>query len=224
MDSPAKYIDHTLLKADCTEAEIADLCEQAVEYDFATVCLPPVNVPTAKKMLYGSEVSVCTVVGFPMGYQTTAVKVFEAGCAVDSGAAEVDMVINLGAVRARDFAYVENDVHRVVEVCGEAAVKVIIECCLFDDEVKRKLAEVVVAAGADFVKTSTGFSLSGATVEDVQLLSEVVADRIGVKAAGGIRDWSSCQKMLSAGATRIGTSAGVTIMQQWQKRAGLRCR
>ncbi len=222
MKSPAKFIDHTLLRADCTETEIAALCEDAVEYGFATVCIPPAYVPTAKKLLYGSDVAVCTVVGFPLGYQTTASKVFETDAAINAGVDEVDMVINLGAARAADFALVEDDIRRVVTASGEALVKVIIECCLFDNQVKEKLAQLVVEAGADYVKTSTGFAASGATVEDVKLLSAAVAGRIGVKAAGGVRDWPTCQEMLAAGATRIGTSAGVAIMQQWRKSEGLR--
>jgi deoxyribose-phosphate aldolase len=221
MDSPAKYIDHTLLKADSTALEIAALCEDAVEYDFASVCIPPAYVSQAQKLLYGSEVNVCTVIGFPLGYQKTEVKVFETSGAVESGADEVDMVINLGAARVADYALVEEDISRVVAASGAALVKVILECCLFADDVKQRLAAVAVAAGADFVKTSTGFAASGATVGDVKLLAAAVAGNAGVKAAGGIRDWKTCEVMLSAGANRVGTSAGVAIMRQWQRCAGL---
>lgn len=224
MENPARYIDHTLLKADCTAAEVSVLCEEAVEYGFASVCIPPVYVGRAHDLLYGSEVAVCTVVGFPLGYQTSAVKAFETAHAVEKGAAEIDMVIHLGAARSADYASIDEDVRHVVEASGPALVKVILECCLYEDEVKRRLAEVVIRAGADFVKTSTGFAATGATIDDVQLLAEVASGRAGVKAAGGIRDWPMCQAMLAAGATRIGSSAGVTIMQQWQKYAGLTCR
>jgi len=224
MNSPAKFIDHTLLRADATDAEIAQLCEEAVEWGFAAVCIPPCHVAQAYRLLYGSEAAVCTVVGFPLGNQTTETKVFEARQAIELGADEIDMVIHLGAARSADFENVLDDIHRVVSVAKTAAVKVIIECCLFDDDVKRKLAEIVAVSGADYVKTSTGFSASGATVEDVRLLSRIAPARLKVKAAGGIRDWSICQAMLVAGAARIGTSAGVAIMQQWKESAGLQCR
>ena len=221
MDSPANFIDHTLLKPDASKVEIDALCEEAVEHGFASVCVPPVFVTQASQLLYGSEVAVCTVVGFPLGYQTTAVKVFEAHQAVASGAAEVDMVINLGAARITDYAAVRDEIRKIVAATDSGLVKVIVECCLFDDAVKRTLAEIVAESGADYVKTSTGFAASGATLEDVSLLFRAVAGRIGVKAAGGIRDWPTCQAMLAAGATRIGTSAGVKIMQQWRNSADL---
>lgn len=221
MESPAKFIDHTLLKADCTESEIASLCEEAVEYGFSAVCIPPVFVPLAQNLLYGSEVALCTVVGFPLGYHAHRVKAFETARAVGQGATEIDMVIHLGAARQRDFAKVEDDIRGVVAASGTALVKVIIECCLFDDETKSRLAKIVANAGADFVKTSTGFSSGGATIEDVALLSAAVDGRIRVKASAGIRDWPSCQKMMTAGAARIGTSSGVEIMRQWRKDAGL---
>jgi len=217
MNTPAKYIDHTLLRADVTEAEICVHCEEAVEYGFAAVCIPPSYVTRAKNLLYGSEVAVCTVVGFPLGYQTSDSKVFETRQAVDQGADEIDMVIRLGAARAGEFATVKQEIRQVVTAADGARVKAIIECCLFDDEVKRRLAEIVIAGGAHFVKTSTGFAASGASVADVELLSDVVAARIGVKAAGGIRDWAGCRAMLEAGASRIGTSAGVIVLQQWRE-------
>ncbi len=224
MISPAKYIDHTLLKADTTDVDVAQLCEEAVECGFASVCIPPCHVAQASKLLYGSEVAVCTVIGFPLGYQTTEAKVFEARQAIESGADEIDMVVHLGAARAANFASVLEDIRRVVAVAETAVVKVIIECCLFDDDTKRRLTEIVALSGANYVKTSTGFAASGATIEDVSLLSQVASARIKIKAAGGIRDWTTCQAMLAAGASRIGTSAGVVIMQQWQESAGLLCR
>ena len=221
MDSPAKLIDHTLLRPDTSKAEIAELCEEAVEYGFASVCVPPVFVSQASQLLYGSEVAVCTVIGFPLGYQTTAAKVFEAGQAIAAGAGEIDMVIQLGAARIADFTTVRDEICKVVAIAQGCLVKVIIECCLFDATVKRKLAEIVVAGGAGYVKTSTGFAATGATLEDVRLLDQVVAGRIGVKAAGGIRDWPACELMLAAGASRIGTSAGIKIVRQWRHSVGL---
>ena len=221
MDSPAEFIDHTLLKADATNLEVAALCEEAVEYGFASVCVPPVFVAQASRLLYGSEVAVCSVVGFPLGSQTTEVKVFETHQAIASGADEIDMVIHLGAARVSDYAAVGDEIRKVIAASDNGLVKVIIECCLFDTAVKTKLVEVVVASGADYVKTSTGFADAGATLQDVRLLCRVAAGRIEVKAAGGIRDWQACESMLAAGASRIGTSAGVAIMQQWRNLAGL---
>ncbi len=213
---PMTAIDHTLLKATATLAEIEILCEEAVEYGFAAVCIPPLFVAQASSLLYGSDVQVATVVGFPLGYEPTAVKRFQTQQAIANGATEIDMVIQLGAAAAGDLSAVEADIRAVVNVAEGAAVKVIIECCNFDLEIKRALTESVVTAGAAYVKTSTGFAASGATIEDVQLLSQTANGRINVKAAGGIRDWPSCQAMLAAGATRIGSSAGVTIVRQWQ--------
>lgn len=220
MISPAALIDHTLLKAEASRQEIVQLCEEAVEYGFASVCVPPAYVEIASKQLYGSEVAVGTVVGFPLGYQTTETKAFETRQVVGYGANEVDMVINLGAVSSGDFSAVGDDIRQVVAASGGAAVKVIIECCLFDETVKRKLAKIVADSGADYVKTSTGFAKSGASLDDVALLKESVAGQVKVKAAGGIRDLETCQAMIVAGADRIGTSAGVTIMQHWLERFG----
>jgi deoxyribose-phosphate aldolase len=221
MLSPARFIDHTLLKADATGDQIRRLCEEAVECGFAAVCIPPVHVPLAAGLLYGSEVAVATVVGFPLGYAATAVKLFEAREAVAAGAAELDLVIQLGAAREGRLETVEEEIRQVVEAAREARVKVIIECCLFDDSLKTALTERVAAAGAAMVKTATGFGSGGATLADVRLLAAAAAGRIGVKAAGGIRDWASCRAMLTAGATRIGTSAGVAIVDQWRREAEL---
>jgi len=220
MNSPAKHIDHTLLKSDASGADIANLCEEAVEHGFASVCVPPSYVPQASQLLYGSGVAVCTVVGFPLGYQTTETKAFEARQAVSAGASEVDMVINLGSVRNADFTLVGDDIRRVVAAAENAVVKVIIECCLLDNAEKSKLVDIIVKSGAGYVKTSTGFAAFGATLEDVKLLAECSAGRIQVKAAGGIRDFASCRDMIAAGAERIGTSAGVVIMREWQEEAG----
>lgn len=210
-------IDHTLLKPTSTPAEISNLCEEAVEYGFAAVCIPPLFVRQTSDLLYGSDVQVATVIGFPLGYESTAVKCFQAEQAIAAGAAELDMVIRLGAATAGRFSEVEADIREVVQAADGAQVKVIIECCCFDDVTKKRLTEAVLASGAAYVKTSTGFAQAGATVEDVRLLHRVSAGRIGVKAAGGIRDWPGCLAMLEAGAARIGTSAGVEIVRQWQQ-------
>jgi len=219
--NPAPFIDHTLLKPDTRADAVRCLCEEAVEWGFASVCIPPLFVPLAADLLYGSEVAVGTVVGFPFGYVPTTVKVFEAAAAVGAGAREIDMVIDLDAALDHRFAEVEEEIRQVVRAAGTAKVKVILECCYLDGEKKKALAESVVRAGASYVKTSTGFGSGGATLADVALLARVVTGRIGVKAAGGIRDWPTCQAMLAAGATRIGTSSGVEIAEQWRREVGL---
>lgn len=214
--NPASYIDHTLLKPDATSGQIRQLCEEAVEYGFAAVCIPPVYVPLASELLYGSGVATATVAGFPLGYATASSKAFEAAEAVRGGAAEIDMVIHLGAALDGRLEYIEEEIRRVVEASAGAAVKVILECSALDDRLKRGLTERVVAAGAAFVKTSTGFGAGGATVADVRLLAEAAAGRIGVKAAGGVRDLATFRDLLAAGATRVGTSAGIRIMEEWR--------
>lgn len=217
--SPARLIDHTLLKPETTSAEIALLCEEAVEAGFASVCVPPLYVAEAAGRLYGSEVRVGTVVGFPLGYETTAVKVAQADRAVAAGAVEVDMVIAQGPAREGAYRQVTDDVRAVVEAVPDAVVKVILECCQWQDTQKEALAEAVIAAGADYLKTSTGFAAGGATLQDVELLSRIAGARARVKAAGGIRDWPTAKAMIAAGANRIGTSAGMVIVQQWQAEA-----
>jgi deoxyribose-phosphate aldolase len=218
--SPARYIDHTLLKPDATADQIRRLCEEAVEYGFASVCIPPVYVRLAAAQLYGSEVAVGTVVGFPLGYSTLAAKICETREAVAAGADEIDMVIHLGAVLAGDLQAVEAEIREVTKAARSARVKVILECCYLDDSLKTALVERVVAGGAAYVKTSTGFGPGGATEADVRLLASTAAGRVGVKAAGGIRDWATCRTLLAAGATRIGSSAGITILNQWQLEEG----
>lgn len=215
MTNPAPFIDHTLLQSTTTPEQIATLCEEAVELGFAAVCIPPTYVRQAAEALYGSAVAVATVVGFPLGFEPIPVKAFQTQRAVAAGATEIDMVINLGAAKAGDFDLIEKEVSAVVAAAEEASVKVIIECCQFDAEMKTILARKVIQAGADYVKTSTGFAAGGATVEDVRLLATAVAGQAGVKAAGGIRDWETCQQMIAAGATRIGTSSGVRIAGEW---------
>ena len=214
--SVAGLIDHTLLKPDASQVEIETLCREAAEYHFATVCLNPIWVPLATRLLRGSGVGVCTVVGFPLGATTADVKQFETRRVIFDGATEVDMVINVGALKSGDVRTVQQDILAVTAVCRAAGVlsKVIIEAALLTDEEKVTACTLAKAAGADFVKTSTGFAKGGATAADVALMRRVVGDTMGVKAAGGVRDLTGAQAMVQAGATRIGASAGVRIVQE----------
>lgn len=210
----AKFIDHTLLKADAKKEEILELCEEAKIYSFASVCINPTWVQTAAASLKGSPVKVCTVIGFPLGASTSEVKAFETKNAIDNGATEIDMVINIGALRDGDDETVKKDIASVVEAAnGKAIVKVIIETSLLTDNEKRTACELAVVAGADFVKTSTGFSTGGATESDIKLMRAVVGPVTGVKASGGVRSFEDMQKMINVGATRIGASSGVQIMK-----------
>lgn len=210
----AKYIDHTLLKADATADAIVTLCEEAKKYSFASVCVNPTWVKTAAEALQASTVKVCTVIGFPLGASTSETKAFETTNAIQHGATEIDMVINVGALRSNDTETVFEDIKAVVQAAGDLAlVKVIIETSLLTDEEKRIVCELAVKAGADFVKTSTGFSTGGATKEDVELMRSVVGPEIGVKASGGVRSFEDMKMMIEAGATRIGASSGVQIME-----------
>ena len=208
-----KYIDHTLLKQDATEKQIDCLLSEAREYDFASVCVNLTWVEHAKKGLEGTDVKVCTVVGFPLGATTSAVKAFETKEAIQHGADEIDMVINVGALKSGNLDLVESDIRAVVEVSGDKLVKVIIEACLLTDQEKVVACQLAQKAGADFVKTSTGFSTGGATVADVTLMRETVGPDMGVKAAGGARSYADALAFVEAGATRIGTSAGVAILK-----------
>lgn len=211
----AKLIDHTLLRPDATNEDIVNLCREARQYQFATVCVNPCWVPLAVAELANSPVKVCTVAGFPLGANTTEIKVAEAVAAVRSGAREIDMVINVGALRSKDYDRVRQDIRAVAELCHNAGaiLKTIIETCFLDDYQKAVACAIASMAGADFVKTSTGFAASGATVHDVELMRKVVGAGMGVKAAGGIRTIEDLRRMLAAGANRIGTSAGVQIMR-----------
>ena len=212
----ARRIDHTLLKPDATREQIETLCREAREHAFATVCINPTWVRLCADLLRGSETRVCTVAGFPLGATPPEVKAFEAGRVVEDGAAEVDMVMNVGALKSRDYRLVERDVARVVAACHPrgASVKVIIEAALLTDDEKVKACVLSRVAGADFVKTSTGFGPGGATAADVALMRRVVGPSMGVKAAGGVRDLKAAQAMLEAGADRIGASVGVKIIQE----------
>ena len=212
-----KYIDHTLLKADATKEKILTLCEQAREYDFASVCVNSCWVKTCKEALKGTDVNVCTVVGFPLGAMSKEGKVFETRQAIEDGADEIDMVINIGALKDRDYDFVTKDIAAVVEAAQGRVVKVIIEACLLTDEEKVEACRCSVKAGATFVKTSTGFSTGGATPEDVKLMYETVKDTgLKVKAAGGIRSLADAEKMIEAGAERLGCSAGMQIMKDYE--------
>lgn len=211
---PSKYIDHTLLKPEAQKAAIEKLCREAKEYDFASVCVNPCWIDVAKKELAGSDVNVCVVIGFPLGAMTTEAKVFEASDAVKKGADEVDMVLNVGKLKDGDDAYVTDEIRKIKEAVGAHVLKVIIEACLLTDEEKVRACRDAMAAGADFVKTSTGFSAGGATVHDVKLMKETVGDKLKVKAAGGVRTPEEFQAMIDSGAERIGTSHGCELVSE----------
>jgi deoxyribose-phosphate aldolase len=209
----AKMIDHTLLKADATKEQVKTLCEEAKQYSFASVCVNPTWVQYASELLAGTEVEVCTVIGFPLGATTSATKAFETANAIENGATEVDMVINIGALKDKNYDLVKEDITAVVDAAkGKALTKVIIETSLLTDEEKEKACVLAVEAGTDYVKTSTGFSTGGATVEDIALMRKTVGPDIGVKASGGVRSSEDTEKMIAAGATRIGASSGVAIV------------
>ncbi|WP_149555598.1 deoxyribose-phosphate aldolase [Streptococcus cristatus] len=208
-----KYIDHTLLKPDASQEQIETLIEEAKKYDFASVCVNPTWVNFAAQALKATDVKVCTVIGFPLGANTPELKAFETSDAIQNGANEIDMVINIGALKSRNFDLVERDIRAVVEAAKGTLVKVIIETCLLTDDEKVKACQIAQKAGADFVKTSTGFSTGGATVEDVALMRKTVGPDMGVKASGGARSYEDALAFIKAGATRIGASSGVAIME-----------
>lgn len=207
-------IDHTLLKADATKQQIETLCQEARDYKFFSVCVNPVWVSMAKEFLKDSGVKVCTVIGFPLGASTSETKAFETKNAIENGAEEVDMVINIGALKDQNNEWVENDIRTVVAAAkGKALTKVIIETSLLTEEEKIRACQLAVKAGTDYVKTSTGFSSGGATASDIALMRETVGPRIGVKASGGVRSTEDAEKMIEAGATRIGASSSVAILK-----------
>lgn len=212
----ASMIDHTLLKPDATRQEIETLCREAAQYEFASVCVNPTWVALCARLLQGSRVKVCSVVGFPLGATTADTKHYETRRAIFDGAREIDMVINVGALKSGDLRLVERDIEAVTAPCREAGAvsKVIVEAALLTDEEKITACTLARAAGADFVKTSTGFGPGGATAHDVALMRRVVGEEMGVKAAGGVRDLEAVKAMVAAGATRIGASAGVRIVQE----------
>ena len=209
----AKYFDHTILKAEATEAQVAKICEEALANQFASVCVNQYYTKFVAEKLKGSGVDVCTVVGFPLGMSDTRVKTFETKAAIEDGATEIDMVINVGALKDGKYDYVQNEIKTLKDVCGKDIVlKVIIETCLLTDEEKKKACELSALAGADFVKTSTGFSTGGAKAEDVALMRRTVGEALGVKASGGIHTAEEAQCMIDAGASRLGTSATLAII------------
>lgn len=208
-----KYIDHTLLKPDATKAEIIKVCDEAKEYNFASVCVNEYYTGLVAKELAGSDVKVCTVVGFPLGASSTAVKVAETKSAISAGAEEIDMVINIGALKDGDNDYVREDIRQIKEATGDKVLKVIIETCLLTEEEKVRACQLSVEAGADFVKTSTGFSKGGSTPEDVSLMKKTVDGKALVKASGGVRSYEDAMAVIQAGADRIGASAGIAIVK-----------
>ncbi|NMA85124.1 MAG: deoxyribose-phosphate aldolase [Epulopiscium sp.] len=208
----ASYIDHTILKPDAKKEDIIRLCQEAKEYQFASVCVNPYYTNLVKEELIGSGVKVCVVIGFPLGATFTEIKEIETKMAIENGAEEIDMVINIGALKDRDYDIVRKDIEAVVKAAkGQAEVKVIIETCLLTEDEKEKACQISVEAGADFVKTSTGFSTGGATKADVVLMKKTVGNQAKVKASGGVRDYPTAIEMIEAGADRIGTSNGISI-------------
>ena len=207
-----KLIDHTLLKANASKTDITKLCDEAMQYDFASVCVNPVWVSYCAEYLKESDVRVCTVIGFPLGANTSKVKAYEAKMAIEEGADEVDMVINIGALKAGDIDTVYQDIQAVVDASQGHCVKVIIETCLLTDEEKVLACQQAMKAKATFVKTSTGFSTGGATVHDVALMKQTVGDHCEVKASGGVKTFEDMEAMVNAGASRIGTSSGISLM------------
>ena len=208
-----KYIDHTKLKATASSSDVQKLCEEAIEHKFYSVCVNGCYVADAKQLLQGTDVKIAAVVGFPLGAMTTAAKVFEAKEAVENGASEIDMVINVAKLKDGEFEYVENEIRQIKEAIGDNVLKVIIETCYLTDEEKVKACELSLVAKADFVKTSTGFGTGGATYEDVKLMKSVVGDNAKVKASGGVRDKETAQKYVNLGAERLGTSSGIEIVK-----------
>lgn len=215
MENILRMIDHTILKPDATLDMIETLCSEAKDNNFAAVCVNPYFVKDCKQLLKDSNVKVATVVGFPLGANTKEVKAYETIDAIKNGADEIDMVINIGALKNKDYKVVKQDIQAVVDAAKDKAiVKVIIETCLLTEDEKVKACEISMEAGADFVKTSTGFSTGGATLEDVKLMKSVVGEKLEVKASGGVRDLESAKQMIQAGATRLGTSSGVKIAKE----------
>ncbi len=205
-------VDHTLLSPTAVWEEIKSICDDGIKYSVASVCIPPCFVKDSKNYV-GDKLKICTVIGFPNGYNMTSVKMFEAQCAVDNGADEIDMVINIGKLKDKDFNYVESEIKRIKALCKDKILKVIIETCLLTDEEKIDMCKIVTNAGADFIKTSTGFSKSGARLEDIILFKKYVGPNVKIKAAGGISSLEDAEKFIEAGASRLGTSRIVKIVK-----------
>lgn len=211
----SKYFDHTILSANSTKNEIIQLCNEAKEYKFASVCVNPCYVKLCYEQLRDTDVDICTVVGFPLGSMTTESKLFETKEALKNNASEIDMVINIGKLKDKEYDYVRNEIKLLKDACGDKILKVIIETCLLTDEEKVMACKLSKEAGADFVKTSTGMSKAGATKEDIELMRKTVGNELGVKASGGIRDLETANCMIEAGATRIGSSSTVKIIKDY---------
>lgn len=207
------HIDHTLLKAFSTWDQIKALCDDAVEYKTASVCIPPSFVKRVKET-YGDALNVCTVIGFPLGYNTTAVKAFEVREAIAEGASEVDMVINIGALKDKDYDYVQNEIAELKKAAGDKILKVIVETCYLTEEEKVKVCELVTNAGADYIKTSTGFGTGGATIEDINLFKEHIGPAVKMKASGGVKTVEDLEMFLGAGCERIGTSSAIGLLKE----------
>ena len=220
MKSINKLIDHTLLKAFATEDDIKKLCEEALKYDFASVCVNPANVKLAYSILKDSDVKVCTVIGFPLGANTIEVKAFETNDAVKNGASEIDMVINIGKAKEHNYEYILEEIRSVVDSADGNLVKVIIETCYLDKEEMKEVCHMASLAGANFVKTSTGFGTGGAKAEDVKLMKDSIPLNMEVKASGGIRSLADLELMVGAGATRIGASSGANIIKEYEDKKG----
>ena len=218
----ASYIDHTLLKADASSKDIKRLCSEAIKYEFFSVCVNPSYIKLCKKYLKNTDIKVCSVIGFPLGNNETKTKVFEAKNAIKAGVDEIDVVLNIGKLKDKKYSYIEKELSSIVKVSkGKAIVKVIIETCLLTNDEIKVACEMVYASGVDYIKTSTGFSKHGATIEDVELIKEICKDKILIKASGGINDFEFMKKLIAAGATRIGTSHGVEIMEEIVKNSSL---
>ncbi len=213
MNNLASYIDHTILKANATKEEVIKICEEAKKYKFASVCVNSSRVKLCSKLLKDSNVKVCTVVGFPLGAMSTEAKVFETKQAVKDGATEIDMVINIGLLKDKDYNSVEKEIREIKKACKDNLLKVIIETCLLTDEEKVIACKLAKKANADYVKTSTGFSTGGATASDIKLMRETVGESMGVKASGGVRDKETAILMIENGATRIGASSSIKIVE-----------
>lgn len=212
----SKYFDHTILKPQATSTDVIKLCKEALAYNFASVCINSCYTSLVKQQLEGSSVKVCTVIGFPLGAMSTKSKMCETMDALEAGSDEIDMVINVGALKDKYYKYVEEEIRNIKNMCGVKTLKVIIETCLLTDEEKITACEISLKAGADYVKTSTGFMEGGATVHDVRLMKSIVGDEACVKASGGIRDYETAKSMIEAGANRLGTSATINIMKEYE--------
>lgn len=210
--SYAKYIDHTVLSANASEQDIIKLCNEAIEYGFFSVCVNPSYIELAKKCLANSNVKICVVVGFPLGQNTTTTKVFETKDAINLGANEIDMVINIAKLKAKDYEYCINEINEIKKACGNNILKVIVETCLLTEEEKQAACDIVLKSNADFIKTSTGFSTGGATIEDIRLFKKIIGNKKLIKAAGGIKTSEELVKFVNDGADRIGTSRGVQLV------------